>query len=102
MKKTLLSIVLLGASLLSFSQNETTLAANSQDQVLMTINGEPIMASEFLYIYEKNNQEQYFAFFRLPILFMITGRPIMIIYINYSKFMFFYPINQNSIFLSFF
>ena len=57
MKKTLLSIVLLGASLLSFSQNETTLAANSQDQVLMTINGEPIMASEFLYIYEKNNQE---------------------------------------------
>ena len=57
MKKTLLSIVLLGASMLSFSQNETTLAANSQDQVLMTINGEPIMASEFLYIYEKNNQE---------------------------------------------
>ena len=50
MKKTLLSIVLLGASLLSFSQNETTLAANSQDQVLMTINGKPIMASEFLYI----------------------------------------------------
>lgn len=57
MKKTLLSIVLLGASLLSFSQNEATSAANSQDQVLMTINGEPIMASEFLYIYEKNNQE---------------------------------------------
>ena len=57
MKKTLLSIVLLGASMLSFSQNETTLAANIQDQVLMTINGEPIMASEFLYIYEKNNQE---------------------------------------------
>ena len=57
MKKTLLSIVLLGASMLSFSQNEATLAANSQDQVLMTINGEPIMASEFLYIYEKNNQE---------------------------------------------
>ena len=27
------------------------------DQVLMTINGEPIMLSEFLYIYEKNNQE---------------------------------------------
>ena len=57
MKKTLLSIVLLGASLLSFSQNEATSAANNQDQVLMTINGEPIMASEFLYIYEKNNQE---------------------------------------------
>ena len=57
MKKTLLSIVLLGASLLSFSQNEAISAANIQDQVLMTINGEPIMASEFLYIYEKNNQE---------------------------------------------
>ena len=28
-----------------------------QDQVLMTINDQPIMASEFLYIYEKNNQE---------------------------------------------
>ncbi len=57
MKKTLLSIVMLGASLLSFSQNEATSPANNQDQVLMTINGEPIMASEFLYIYEKNNQE---------------------------------------------
>lgn len=28
-----------------------------EDKVLMTINGEPIMASEFLYIYQKNNQE---------------------------------------------
>ena len=48
MKKTFLSIILLGASVLGFAQ---------ADQVLMTINGEPIMASEFLYIYEKNNQE---------------------------------------------
>ena len=48
MKKTFLSIVLMGASLLGFAQ---------EDKVLMTINGEPIMASEFLYIYEKNNQE---------------------------------------------
>lgn len=48
MKKTFLSIVLMGASLLGFAQ---------EDRVLMTINGEPIMASEFLYIYEKNNQE---------------------------------------------
>ena len=48
MKKTFLSIILIGASLLSFAQ---------EDKVLMTINGEPIMASEFLYIYEKNNQE---------------------------------------------
>ena len=48
MKKTFLSIILIGASLLGFAQ---------EDKVLMTINGEPIMASEFLYIYEKNNQE---------------------------------------------
>lgn len=48
MKKTFLSIILVGASLLGFAQ---------EDKVLMTINGEPIMASEFLYIYEKNNQE---------------------------------------------
>ena len=48
MKKTFLSIILIGASLLSSAQ---------EDKVLMTINGEPIMASEFLYIYEKNNQE---------------------------------------------
>ena len=48
MKKTFLSILLLGASLMSFGQD---------DAVLMTINNEPIMASEFLYIYEKNNQD---------------------------------------------
>lgn len=29
----------------------------AQDKVLMTIAGEPVMASEFMYIYEKNNQE---------------------------------------------
>lgn len=51
MKKTGLSIVLLVASVLSFAQ------ADQADQVLMTINGEPVMASEFVYIYEKNNQE---------------------------------------------
>ncbi len=50
MKKTILSIVLLGASLLSFGKA-------AEDKVLMTINGKPIMLSEFLYIYEKNNQE---------------------------------------------
>ena len=27
----------------------------AQDQVLMTIDGDPVMASEFMYIYEKNN-----------------------------------------------
>ena len=48
MKKTILSIVLASASLLGIAQ---------EDKVLMTINGKDIMASEFLYIYEKNNQE---------------------------------------------
>ena len=48
MKKNFLSILLLGASMLAFGQS---------DQVLMTINGKNIMASEFLYIYEKNNHE---------------------------------------------
>ena len=48
MKKVFLSIVLLAGSLMSFAQ---------EDKVLLTINGEPVMLSEFLYIYEKNNQE---------------------------------------------
>lgn len=48
MKKVFLSIVLLASSLMSFAQ---------EDKVLLTINGEPVMLSEFLYIYEKNNQE---------------------------------------------
>ena len=48
MKKTFLSTLLLCASMALFAQ---------ADQVLMTINDKPIMASEFLYIYEKNNQE---------------------------------------------
>lgn len=48
MKKSILSILLLGASVFGFAQ---------EDPVLMTINGEPVMLSEFMYIYEKNNQE---------------------------------------------
>lgn len=28
-----------------------------EDEVLMTVGGKPVMASEFMYIYEKNNQE---------------------------------------------
>ena len=48
MKKVFLSIVLLAGSLMGFAQ---------EDKVLLTINGEPVMLSEFLYIYEKNNQE---------------------------------------------
>ena len=49
MKKVFLSIILLAIAMLGFAQTE--------DKVLMTINGEPVMLSEFLYIYEKNNQE---------------------------------------------
>lgn len=48
MKKILVSILSLLAAI-SLSAQE--------DQVLMTIDGKPVMASEFMYIYEKNNQE---------------------------------------------
>ena len=48
MKKVILSIILLAGAVIGFAQ---------EDKVLMTINGEPVMLSEFLYIYEKNNQE---------------------------------------------
>ena len=48
MKKVILSIILLAGAMMGFAQ---------EDKVLMTINGEPVMLSEFLYIYEKNNQE---------------------------------------------
>ena len=48
MKKVILSIVLLAGAMMGFAQ---------EDKVLLTINGEPVMLSEFLYIYEKNNQE---------------------------------------------
>jgi len=32
-------------------------AMGAADQVLLTIDGKPVMASEFMYIYQKNNQE---------------------------------------------
>ena len=35
----------------------SSMTTMAQDKVLMTINGDPIMASEFMYIYEKNNRE---------------------------------------------
>ena len=48
MKRFLISLAVLGLGI-SLSAQE--------DKVLMTIDGEPVMASEFMYIYEKNNQE---------------------------------------------
>lgn len=48
MKKIILSAL----ALLSIAT-----AAKAEDKPLMTIDGEPIMQSEFMYIYEKNNQE---------------------------------------------
>lgn len=47
MKKIFLSMAVLAFAV----------SAAAQDKVLMTIDGEPVMASEFMYIYEKNNQE---------------------------------------------
>ena len=50
MKKTFLAMLLLSIHILSFGKP-------ADDQVLLTIDGKPVMLSEFLYIYEKNNQE---------------------------------------------
>lgn len=49
MKRTLLAVLALGMM--------AAVHAEQPDKVLMTIDGKPIMASEFMYIYEKNNQE---------------------------------------------
>ena len=46
MKRTFILLASMVMSLVTIAQNET----------LMTINGEPISAAEFMYIYEKNNQ----------------------------------------------
>ena len=48
MKKSILFLV----AAMSF----LTAAAQGSDETLMTINGKPVSAGEFLYIYEKNNQ----------------------------------------------
>lgn len=46
MKKTILAVALAAASM----------TAIAQDKTLMTVNGKPVSAEEFVYIYEKNNQ----------------------------------------------
>ena len=46
MRKTILAVTLAAASI----------AANAQEKTLMTVNGKPVSAEEFVYIYEKNNQ----------------------------------------------
>ena len=46
MRKSMLFLGALALSMMSFAQSEA----------LMTINGKPVSAEEFLYIYEKNNQ----------------------------------------------
>ena len=48
MKKIILSIALAGACM--------SAAAQGTQETLMTINGKPVTAEEFVYIYEKNNQ----------------------------------------------
>jgi len=48
MKKIFLSLIALSS---------VFCVAKAEDKVLMTIDGEPVMQSEFLYIYNKNNQE---------------------------------------------
>ena len=48
MKKTLLTFVIALCALCVRAQ---------EDKVLMTIDGKPVMLSEFKYIYEKNSQE---------------------------------------------
>ena len=45
--------ILLSLAVLSLGLNMSA----QEDKVLMTIDGKPVMASEFMYIYEKNNQE---------------------------------------------
>jgi len=58
MKKTLLLCCL---SLLTAANAQNTPSQGTQEnednRVLMTIDGKPVSASEFLYIYQKNNQE---------------------------------------------
>jgi len=48
MKHLFLTLLACGLGWAAMAQN---------DQVLLTINGKPVMASEFMYIYQKNNQE---------------------------------------------
>ena len=57
MKKSMLFLGAVTLSMMSFAQSETGLEPEQAGHsALMTINGKPVSAEEFLYIYEKNNQ----------------------------------------------
>lgn len=56
MKKILLLAAVLLAQAGAYAQIKEN-EGKASDEVLMTVAGEPIMASEFLYIYNKNNQD---------------------------------------------
>ena len=59
MRHTILTCCLLGCMASLFAQTANQLSASEQqdDPVLMTIDGQPVYLSEYMYIYEKNNQE---------------------------------------------
>jgi len=57
MKRIFLSLAVLSLGLSLAAQEAPQAQGAENDKVLLTIAGEPVMASEFMYIYEKNNQE---------------------------------------------
>ena len=56
MKKVIMSMLALAMLAGAQAQGLAT-GLTGQDKILMTVDGEPIRQSEFIYIYEKNNQE---------------------------------------------
>jgi peptidyl-prolyl cis-trans isomerase SurA len=56
MKKSIFLLALGMLSMTALAQETGVAAERTQDETLLTINGKPVSAGEFLYIYEKNNQ----------------------------------------------
>ena len=56
MKKRILFLAAAAMSMMAMAQTGLQPEQASHSDVLMTINGKPVSAEEFLYIYEKNNQ----------------------------------------------